>query len=173
MDISKYKSIFALYLKLTDKHISVMKKFLNDSFSILKKNLNETKKDFSALMELEKPSFSFPKMKTPFSKMFENTRNQIVSMFNELQEEMKQIKDDTGIFEKENGIDFIFKTINPKNSTLKVTKTSENEIVVEVIDSTNENVFERKSFSKDEPFEIKSYSTETTTDKIIVHVLFI
>ena len=94
-------------------------------------------------------------------------------MFNELQEEMKQIKDDTGIFEKENGIDFIFKTINPKNSTLKVTKTSENEIVVEVIDSTNENVFERKSFSKDEPFEIKSYSTETTKDKIIVHVLFI
>ena len=143
-----------------------MKKFLNDSFSILKKNLNETKKDFSALMELEKPSFSFPKM-------FENTRNQIVSMFNELQEEMKQIKADTGIFEKENGIDFIFKTINPKNSTLKVTKTSENEIVVEVIDSTNENVFERKSFSKDEPFEIKSYSTETTKDKIIVHVLFI
>lgn len=153
-----------------------MKKFLNDSISILKKNFDETKKDFSTLLELEKPSFSFPKMKTPISSMFENTKKQMISMFNELQEELKQMKNDsinTGILENENGIDFIFSNVNPKNSTLKVTKTSENEIIVELVDSTNENIFERKSFSKDEHFEIKSYSTETTSDKVIVHVLFV
>lgn len=156
-----------------------MKTIVTETFKILKKNLVETKNDLTSMLSNEKPKISFPKLKMPmpnkFSTIFEETKNKFTSLMNEVQEELKSIKFedvDTGIFETENGVDFIFDKINPKTSTLKFEKNSENEITIHLQDTNKEDVFERKTFSRNEPFEIKSYSTETTNDRVIVHVLF-
>lgn len=150
-----------------------MKRFLNDSIGILKKNFKETKDDFSNLFLLEKElnKVSFPSSKK-FLQFFEDTYNKVNELIAEARNEIESCQVETGILEKDNGVDFIFNTINPKNAKLSVEKNSNEELIVKLEDSNNPDVFEIKTFANSKPIEIKSYSTESTTDKIIVHVVF-